>query len=93
MGNDDFYTLPKNNSRKVDLLFLIANAPVETTSLPVTGSESYIGTAVTMEFAMRKLLSEKFQSFFPDDNVNLRPSKQVSPAHGEVYDNTGGQLN
>ena len=61
--NDDFYPLPKNQTRKVDVLFLIASAPVATGSLPEAGSESYVGLAIAMELAMNEL-SEKFPAFF-----------------------------
>ena len=61
--NDDFYPLPKNQTRQVDVLFVIASAPVKTGSLPEAGSESYVGLAVAMELAMDEL-AEKFPSFF-----------------------------
>ena len=60
--NDEFYTMPNDKHKTVDLVFLIANAPVKTASLPVAGSESYIGTAVTMELAMKELMSEELLS-------------------------------
>ena len=61
--NDDFYVSPKNQTRKVDVLFVIASAPVKTGSLPEAGSESYVGLAIAMELAMNEL-SEKFPAFF-----------------------------
>ena len=61
--NDDFYALPNDQSKKVDVLFLIASAPVATGSLPEAGSESYVGLAIAMELAMNEL-SEKFPEFF-----------------------------
>ena len=61
--NEDFYTLPNGQTKKVDILFLIASAPVATGSLPVAGSESYVGLAIAMELAMNEL-SEKFPAFF-----------------------------
>ena len=61
--NNDFYPLPKHQTRKVDILFLIASAPVATGSLPEAGSESYVGLAIAMELAMNEL-SEKFPAFF-----------------------------
>ena len=61
--NNDFYTLPKGETKTVDLLFVIAGAPVATASLPEAGSESYVGLAIAMELAMNEL-SEKFPSFF-----------------------------
>ena len=61
--NDDFYTLPNGQTKKVDILFLIASAPVATGSLPDAGSESYVGLAIAMELAMNEL-AEKFPAFF-----------------------------
>ena len=62
--NDDFYPLPKNETtRQVDVLFVIASAPVATGSLPEAGSESYVGLAIAMELAMNEL-AEKFPAFF-----------------------------
>ena len=61
--NDDFYTLPNGQSKKVDILFVIASAPVATGSLPDAGSESYAGLAIAMELAMDEL-SERFPAFF-----------------------------
>lgn len=62
--NDAFYTLSNDTPRTIDVLFLISNAPVKTASLPVDGSESYTGMAMTMERAMIELLSDKFPHFF-----------------------------
>ena len=61
--NDDFYPLPKHETRKVDILFLIASAPVKTGSFPEAGSESYAGLAIAMELAMNEL-AQKFPTFF-----------------------------
>ena len=61
--NDDFYPLPKNQTRQVDVLFVIASAPVKTGSLPEAGSESYVGLAIAMELAINEL-SERFPAFF-----------------------------
>ena len=61
--NNDFYVLPKNQTKKVDVLFLVASAPVATGSLPEGGSGSYVGLAMAMELAMNEL-SEKFPAFF-----------------------------
>lgn len=64
LRNDKFYAWTKNGQpKKIDLLFLISNAPVSTVSEPESGSESYLGVAVGMQMAM-KSLSEKFPSFF-----------------------------
>ena len=72
-ANDDFYKLPNGRTKTVDVLFLIASAPVKMASLPETGSESYVGLAIAMELAMNEL-SEKFPSFFvqgtPPSNNN-----------------------
>ena len=64
--NDDFYELPEDGPKKIDLLFLIANAPVKTASFPVGGSESYVGLAKAMELAMNEL-SEHFPAFFVEE--------------------------
>ena len=61
--NDQFYAWPEGGAKQVDLLFLIASAPVSTVSLPVSGSESYVGAAEGMERAV-EALSKKFPSFF-----------------------------
>ena len=61
--NDDFYAWSEAGTKKVDLLFLIASAPVSTISFPVSGSEAYVGTAVGIQLAMEEL-SKKFPSFF-----------------------------
>ena len=37
--NDDFYEMPEGKTKTIDLLFLIANAPVPTQSIPESGSE------------------------------------------------------
>ena len=61
--NEEFYTLPKTGTKKVGLLFVIANAPVKTASLPEAGSASYVGLAASMELAMNEL-STQFPAFF-----------------------------
>ena len=70
--NDDFYHIPNNKSKTVDLLFVIANAPVKTVSVPEGGSGSYVGFAKAMELAMNEL-SEKFPAFFEQET---EPSKR-----------------
>ena len=60
--NDAFYTLPNDKRKTIDLVFLIANAPVSTASLPGDGSESYVGEAMIMELAMEELISEELLS-------------------------------
>ena len=72
--NNDFYELPEGGPKKVDLLFLIASAPVKTGSLPEAGSEPYVGLALTMELAMNEL-SEKFPSFFVEESQPSNQSK------------------
>ena len=62
-NNHNFYPLPENQTRTIDVLFVIASAPVKTGSLPEAGSESYVGLAIAMELAMNEL-SEKFPAFF-----------------------------
>ena len=66
IDNDAFYTIPKDSSRTIDLLFVMANAPVKTASLVAGGAESYVGIAVAMELAMEEL-SRRFPSFFPQE--------------------------
>ena len=61
--NNDFYELPEGVHKKVDLLFLMANAPVKTASLPEEGSQSYVGLALAMELAINEL-ADKFPAFF-----------------------------
>merc|ERR1719362_1735549 len=61
--NDDFYTLPNGQTKKVDILFVIASAPLGASSLPEDGSESHVGLAITMELAINEL-AEKFPAFF-----------------------------
>ena len=43
--NDAFYNLTPNEKRSIDVLFLNANAPVNTVSLPSSGSQAYAGLA------------------------------------------------
>ena len=59
--NDDFYAFPNDTTKNktIDLLFLIASAPVSTVSLPVAGSEAYMGTAKGMELATQALSNEE----------------------------------
>ena len=68
--NDDFYPWQKNQTRQVDVLFVIASAPVATGSLPEAGSESYVGLAIAMELAMNEL-AEKFPAFFPAGKLKV----------------------
>ena len=69
MRNDDFYEMPEGKSKTVDLLFLMANAPVSTQSLPESGSEQYVGLAKAMELATKKL-SERFPAFFVGEEMS-----------------------
>lgn len=52
------------NGKTIDLLFLISNAPAETASVPVMGSESYASLGGHMEKAIEELKT-KFPDFFP----------------------------
>ena len=61
--NDDFYQLPNGKTKSLDVLFLIANAPVSTAALPEGGSESYVGLSIGMQLAMQDL-SESYPLFF-----------------------------
>ena len=63
--NDDFYSWPETGTKQVDLLFLIASAPVSTMSVPVSGSQDYVGAAMVMKLAVEQL-SKKFPSFFKE---------------------------
>ena len=59
--------LPEGETKQVDVLFVIAHAPIATMAFPDGGSESYVGLAVAMELAMDEL-SEKFPAFFVEEN-------------------------
>ena len=79
--NKQFYRLPKgfkSQIQKVDILFLIANAPVATASLPERGSQSYVGLATEMELAMQTLV-EKFPIFFGEQGEEK--SREKAPAN------------
>ena len=71
MANEDFYAMPDSGTKQVDLLFLIASAPVATTAMPETGSGSYVGLALAMELAMDELV-DKFPTFFPAESGSPR---------------------
>ena len=64
--NDAFYPMPSSGPKEVDLLFVIANAPVSTVSLPNSGSESYVGLATAMELAMYELFNI-YPAFFAQE--------------------------
>ena len=66
LKNDDFYPFPESGTKEVDLLFIMANAPLQTISLPNLGSESYVGLATAMELTVYEL-SEKFPEFFQEE--------------------------
>ena len=66
--NDNFYEMPEGANKTIDLLFLMANAPVSTLSLPPSGSASYVGLAKAMELATKEL-SEKFPAFFGEEQT------------------------
>ena len=59
----------------MDLLFLIASAPVGTLSMPEAGSESYVGLAVALELAMNEL-AEKFPIFFAQGTAQSKKHKR-----------------
>ena len=61
--NDNFYSMQEGKTKNIDLLFLMANAPVSTQSLPESGSESFVGLTKAMELAMEEL-SRKFPEYF-----------------------------
>ena len=58
--------MPSSGPKEVDLLFVIANAPVSTVSLPNSGSESYVGLATAMELAMYELFNI-YPAFFAQE--------------------------
>ena len=67
--NDNFYSMPEGKSKNIDLLFLMANAPVSTHSLPESGSESFVGLTKAMKLAMEEL-SRKFPEYFvPEEGL------------------------
>ena len=68
--------MPKR-TKKVDLLFVIANAPVNTVSLPDSGSEAYAGLAAVMELAMYELINN-FPVFFGQDKNTSNQSERYS---------------
>ena len=63
MRNDEFYEMPEGANKTIDLLFLMANAPVSTLSLPGAGSAPYVGLATAMKLATDEL-SRRFPGFF-----------------------------
>ena len=72
--NDDFYEMSEGKNKTIDLLFLMANAPVSVMSLPESGSEPYVGLAKAMELATMRL-SEKFPAFFGDEGRETKVCK------------------
>ena len=75
--NDDFYEMPEGANKTIDLLFLMANAPVSTLSLPESGSQAYVGLAKAMELATKEL-SEKFPAFFGEGQTTEQCERYVS---------------
>jgi len=61
--NDEFYEMPEGANKTIDLLFLMANAPVSTVSLPGSGSAPYVGLATAMKLATEEL-ARRFPGFF-----------------------------
>ena len=80
--NDDFYTLSGNQKRTVGILFLIANAPVNTGSVPEHGALSNAGLALAMELAMNEL-TEIFPFLSPRIPRCTGPNADP-PLHGTV---------
>jgi hypothetical protein len=86
--NDDFYSLPEGKTKKIDLLFVNANAPVELIALPEDGSAQYVGLAKFVELAMEEI-SREFPAYFveeggpsskrrtPDYHVDESPGNDV----------------
>ena len=68
--------MPEGKSKEIDLLFVIASAPVGTVSMPESGSEPYIGLANVMELAMNEL-SDNFPAFFAEE-AQTGPSSQCN---------------
>ena len=63
--NDQFYHLKPGQKLEIDVLFLIMNAAARTGSLPIAGSQDYVGLSADTEVAINAL-ANKFPSFFPD---------------------------
>ena len=86
--NKDFYTLPESQKKRtVGILFLIANAPVSTASIPEHGSLSNAGLALAMELAMHEL-SKKFPFLSPNVPRCTGPNADP-PLHGTVTKTNG----
>ena len=64
---EKYHSSEDGETKTIDLLFVIANAPVGTLSLPKHGSEAYVGLATAMELAMNEI-SEEFPSFFAEES-------------------------
>ena len=69
--NDEFYEMPEGANKTIDLLFLMANAPVPTLSLPGSGSEAYVGLAIAMELATAELV-RRFPGFFGESTQHCK---------------------
>ena len=69
--NDEFYEMPEGANKTIDLLFLMANAPVSTLSLPGSGSEAYAGLANAMKLATAELV-RRFPGFFGESTEQYK---------------------
>ena len=69
--NDEFYEMPEGANKTIDLLFLMANAPVSTLSLPGSGSEAYAGLANAMKLATEELV-RRFPGFFGESTEQCK---------------------
>ena len=69
--NDEFYEMPEGANKTIDLLFLMANAPVPTLSLPRSGSEAYAGLANVMKLATEEL-SKLFPGLFGESTQHCK---------------------
>ena len=69
--NDEFYEMPEGVNKTIDLLFLMANAPVSTLSLPGSGSEAYAGLANAMKLATEELV-RRFPVFFGESTEQCK---------------------
>ena len=69
--NDEFYEMPEGVNKTIDLLFLMANAPVPTLSLPGSGSEAYAGLANAMKLATEELV-RRFPVFFGESTEQYK---------------------
>ena len=72
--NDEFYEMPRGANKTIDLLLLMANAPVPTLLLrllPGSGSEAYTGPANAMKLATEELVI-RFPGFFGESTHHCK---------------------